>query len=108
MRRHLTLFAAALVLLAATGVATAATAPAATTAAATAIGASSATLNGTVTPNGSATTWYFEYGTSTGYGSKTAIGNAGSGTKPTNVSKSISGLTAGTTYHFRLDATNAG
>ena len=31
--------------------------------------AHSATLNGSVTPNGQATTWYFEYGTSTAYGS---------------------------------------
>jgi hypothetical protein len=82
--------------------------PSVTTDAATSVTASSATLRGSIIPNGQATTWTFEYGTSTGYGSKTAVGNAGSGTKPTNVSKSISGLTAGTVYHFRLDATNAG
>ena len=39
-----------------------------------------ATVTGTVNPNGQATTWYVEYGTSTSYGSRTASQNAGSGT----------------------------
>jgi len=80
--------------------------PAVTTGSATSVTASSARLAGSIIPNGQATTWIFEYGTSTGYGSKTPVGNAGSGSKSTNVAKSISDLTAGTTYHFRLDATN--
>ena len=36
-------------------------------------------MSGTVNPNGQATTWWVEYGTSTSYGSKTANVNAGSG-----------------------------
>ena len=35
------------------------------TGAASSIGLTSAKLNGTVTPNGQATSWYFEFGTST-------------------------------------------
>ena len=39
---------------------------------ATAITSTSATVNGTVNPEGQATTYYFEYGTTTSYGSQTA------------------------------------
>jgi len=39
----------------------------------------SATLNGTVNPNGLGTTYYFGYGTSTSYGSVTGLRNAGLG-----------------------------
>src|SRR5712691_11433943 len=102
-----TVLAAAIALLAVTGVAAAATAPAATTAAASAVAATSATLNGTVNPNGEATTWYFEYGTSTHYGTKTTTQNAGSGTSAVSVSAPVSGLKTGQLYHFRLVATSA-
>ena len=46
--------------------------------------------DGTVTANGQATTWYFEYGTSTSYGSKTAEKNAGAGTSTASVSGPVS------------------
>ena len=40
-----------------------------------------ATLTGSVDPKGHSTSWYFEYGTSTTYGTKTASNrSAGSGT----------------------------
>ncbi len=68
-----------------------------------------ATIAGSVNPNGQATTYHFEYGTTTGYGS-TAPGppepSAGSGTSAQPESTSISGLAANTTYHFRIVATN--
>ena len=74
---------------------------------ASSIAPTSATLNGTVAANGQATTWYFEYGTSMSYGSKTAAKSAGSGTSTVKVSASLTRLRAATTYHFRLVATNA-
>ena len=77
------------------------------TGSASSIGLTSAKLNGTVTPNGQATSWYFEYGTSTSYGSKTSAKNAGSGTSAVNVAASLTGLRRTTTYHYRLVATNA-
>jgi phosphodiesterase/alkaline phosphatase D-like protein len=82
--------------------------PSVTTLAASSVGASTATLNGTVDPNGLATTYHFEYGTSTSYGSQSPAvdASAGSGSSPVPVSTSLSGLTPGTTYHFRLVATN--
>jgi hypothetical protein len=67
----------------------------------------SARLNGSVNPNGLATSWYFEYGTTTRYGARTRTGNAGNGTRPVNASVALSGLRAATTYHFRLVAKNA-
>src|SRR5256885_1443570 len=99
---------AGLVLLSAVaGEAIAASAPTAITGPVRAIGPTSATVTGTVNPNGQATSWYFEYGTTTGYGSKTATGNAGSGTSNVSVSAPLAGLAPGTTYHYRLVATSS-
>jgi hypothetical protein len=78
--------------------------PTAVTGASSAVAATSATLNGTVNPNGQATSWYFEYGTTTAYGSTTPSKNAGSGTASVKVAASVSSLASGTTYHFRLVA----
>jgi Divergent InlB B-repeat domain len=68
-----------------------------------------ATVSGTVNPNGAATTCTFEYGTSTSYGSSAPCGSApGSGTSGVTASAALSGLAGGTTYHYRIDASNAG
>jgi streptogramin lyase len=80
--------------------------PYAVTGMATGIGKTEATLTGTVNPNGVETKYYFEYGTTTSYGTKTAEVSDGSGTSNVEVSKSITGLTAGTRYDFRIVATN--
>src|SRR5581483_3817385 len=82
------------------------TPPVATTSSATSISASSATLNGTVDPNSRDTSYYFEYGTSTSYGTKTAVKSAGPASSPQSESVSINGLQAGHTYHFRIVATS--
>jgi hypothetical protein len=91
------------------GVASAAVAaePTAITGAVTSLGATTATVSGTVNAGGQATTWWVEYGTSTSYGSRTAAASAGSGTSNTQVSASFSGLSPGTTYHYRVVASNA-
>jgi hypothetical protein len=81
--------------------------PAAVTAQASSLAPTSARLNGRLTPNGLATSWYFEYGTSTRYGSRTATRNAGKGTRLVNVRFGLSRLRPGTTYHYRLVASNA-
>lgn len=83
-------------------------APTVTTVAASGISSSGATLNGTVNPNGSSTTAYFEYGATTNYGSSTPVQNIPTGTALVNVSAPLSGLTSGATYHYRLVAGNAG
>jgi hypothetical protein len=88
------------------GIFTTSAAPGAVTGSARSVTTTSATLTGTVDPNGRATTWYVEYGTSTGYGSRTATRSAGSGTTARNVSASVSGLIPGRVYHYRLVATS--
>jgi len=81
-------------------------APVATTGIADAITQTTADLNGTVDPNGSLTTYHFEYGTSAAYGLTTPETPIGDGADPLPVKASISGLTRDTTYHYRLVATN--
>lgn len=85
-------------------------APTVATTAATSPAVDSATLNGTVNPNGQATTYWFEYGTTIAYGSQTPLvpASAGSGAGALPFSAVASGLTRGTTYHYRIVATSAG
>jgi hypothetical protein len=80
--------------------------PQVVTGAASGVTPTTATLNGTVNPSGRATSWYFEYGTSTSYGTKTSAKNAGSGTSAVTVSAPVTSLSSGRTYHFRLVATS--
>jgi len=87
---------------------TSVTPPTVTTGPATSATGRSATLNGTVNPNGSSTTYFFQYGTSTSYGSTTSSINAGSGNSDVSAALSIRGLSSNTTYHYRLVATNSG
>jgi phosphodiesterase/alkaline phosphatase D-like protein len=54
------------------GLLTTSAAPQVVTGTATSVTTSSATLNGTVNPSSRATSWYFDYGTSTSYGKQTA------------------------------------
>lgn len=85
-----------------------ASAPTVTTQPASSVGQASATLNGTVNPNGSSTTVWFEYGLSASYGSSTSGASAGSGSSTVPFNSSLSGLDCGRTYHFRARATNSG
>jgi len=81
--------------------------PAVATQPASSLAETGATLNGLVNPNGSETKIYFEYGTTTSYGSKTTEVSAGSGSVAIEKSQPISGLKANTVYHYRIVATNA-
>jgi hypothetical protein len=84
--------------------------PAAVTGAASTVGEGDATLNATVNPNGGPlSVCRFEYGTSSAYGSSVPCGASGQdGDSPVAVSGAVVGLTADTTYHFRVLASNAG
>ena len=83
-------------------------APTATTQAACCLSSTGATLNGTVNANNTSTTVTFEYGTTISYGQTvTATQSPVTGNSNTNVSVGITGLTAGTTYHFRVKAVNS-
>ena len=59
-------------------------------------------------PNGFSTGYYFEYGTTSSYGSSTAPGDAGAGTATIAVYATLNGLTPGTTYHYRVVAVRGG
>jgi len=83
------------------------TSPTVNTGSATSVTDSSAALNGTVNPNGSSTTYYFQYGTTTSYGAITSSTSAGSGTSNVSAIEPVSGLTCNTTYHYRLVSTNS-
>jgi len=86
---------------------TGALAPTVTTDAASGIGATGATLNGTVNPHNDSTTVTFEYGTTVAYGTTvTADQSPVTGNSDTLVSKGITGLTANTTYHYRVVGQN--
>jgi hypothetical protein len=69
--------------------------------AATNVNVESATLGATVNAAGGAVGYHFEWGTTPGYGSRSAAGSAAAGSA---VSTSLTGLLPGTTYHWRLVA----
>jgi hypothetical protein len=69
---------------------------------------SSAILYGNVNPNGLATGYVFQYGTSTGYGGQTPLAPAGNGTISIRLSQTVTGLQPGTTYHYRIVAVSPG
>jgi hypothetical protein len=70
----------------------------------------SATLSGTVTPNGLATQYHFEYGLTSSYGTNVPVPKGSLGSNlftPQSVAQTVGGLLPGTTYHYRLVVTNA-
>jgi sugar lactone lactonase YvrE len=84
--------------------------PIVTTGSASGVTANSATLNGSVNPNGSSTTAYFQWGTSTAYGNSvpTPAFSCGSANNTIGVSaQNLSGFASSTTYHYRLLANNS-
>ena len=82
-------------------------APSAATGSATSVGPYQATLGASINPNSVETTYYFQYGTTTGYGSTTSESSAGHGTSAVGVNKTITGLDPVTTYYFRAVAESA-
>lgn len=69
---------------------------------------SGATVSGIVNPNGAATSYWFQYGTTTSYGGQTSSASAGSGLAGVAVEAQLTGLSPATTYHYRLVAQNPG
>jgi len=80
--------------------------PVVTTNPRTLVASFSATLNGSLDPHGLTTSVHFQYGTTTSYGLTTAP-QSQSGNTYRNISANISSLSASTTYHFRIVATNS-
>ncbi len=76
--------------------------PIVTTEPATSMTANSATLNGTVNPNGVNANYYFQYGQSASYGLRTSATDVLSNSDTVSVNVIVTGLEAGTEYHSRL------
>jgi hypothetical protein len=83
-------------------------APGASTGDATGISSNGATVSGSVSPVGVATSYLVEFGTTTAYGHSTAAFSVGSGIGTASVKVMLSGLAPQTTYHYRLVAMSAG
>ncbi len=107
MRHRAKIGGLALLLTLATSASASAASPTVTTVSATAIGQKSATLRADVDPHGKATTYAFQFGTSSAYGSQTGNHAAGAGTVVKRVTLKLSGLTPGVRYHYRVIASNA-
>jgi hypothetical protein len=82
-------------------------APAVVTEPAGGVTATGVSLAGKVNAHGCATSYRFEYGTSTAYGSATPEVAAGSGTRSILAAASLSGLSPRTVFHFRIVAVSA-
>ncbi|WP_395052416.1 LamG-like jellyroll fold domain-containing protein [Flavobacterium sp.] len=81
--------------------------PTITNVSATNIGNTTATINYTVNANNAATTTEIRYGTSPGGTLQTQTGGNASGTTPTLLSVSLTGLTPNTTYDYNVWAFNS-
>jgi hypothetical protein len=81
--------------------------PSVTTGSATSLSATTESLSGQVNPNGTETTYYFEYGTTSSFGATSPVTDAGGGQQPLSVTANVSGLSPGVTYDFALVATSA-
>jgi hypothetical protein len=82
--------------------------PGAVTGVASAVGKTTATLTGTVVTQSETTGWIFQYGTTTAYGLQSTMGLATASPTPTPVAFTLTGLSPGTTFHYRLVAEHDG
>jgi len=107
MKQKLSIAAAVLVVVGVlAGSAAAASSPAVVTGGTSSVQQTSAVIKGTVNPNGSETTYAFDWGFTPAYGFASAPRLAGHGTAAVAVQATASGLTPGTVYHYRLIAVN--
>jgi hypothetical protein len=80
-------------------------APLVSTGAASEVSQNEATISGTLDGQGLETTYEFDLGTGTGYGTR-VFGDAGYYPGPQTFTLTLQGLAPGVTYHYRLQATN--
>ncbi len=84
--------------------------PAVGTGGVTAVGYETATLNGSIAPEGSDTSYYYQYGPTKAYGGQTPLAQITAlpvGARAVRVSAAVKGLAPLTVYHYRLVAVNA-
>jgi virginiamycin B lyase len=80
--------------------------PSASTDAASGVSPAAATLHGAIDPKGGPTSAWFEWGTTTTYGQRTAPQDMGDNEGPEIAIAALGGLRASTTYHYRVVAVN--
>ncbi|MFZ1154605.1 MAG: hypothetical protein WAN93_06845, partial [Solirubrobacteraceae bacterium] len=68
------------------------------------VGSEDAILSGTINPHDTEVMYYFEYGLTSGYGTRTPQVSAGSGGGDVEASQPIGALLPGASYHYRLVA----
>jgi hypothetical protein len=78
--------------------------PVVTTGAAGAVGQNTATITGSVSSQGQATSYGFEIGSGAGYGEPMGRGTLSVGEE--GIALALNGLQPGTTYHYRVEASN--
>jgi hypothetical protein len=77
-----------------------------TTQDASSVSPTNATLNALVNPNGGLTAAWFQWGATTNYASASTTNIIPAGSSSIPASMVVAGLVPGTTYHFRILATN--
>jgi hypothetical protein len=82
--------------------------PTASTGGAGPVTPTTALLHGTVDPNGHATTYFFQFGTTSLYGTNSGTQSAGSGQSAISITAGIGGLVPNTLYHYRIVAQYSG
>jgi hypothetical protein len=82
--------------------------PTSVTGIASPIGNTTATLSGMVNPNGEDTHGWFQYGTSSTLAGATTsvLQDVGSGTTTLSITSNLTGLSSGTTYYYRTEASS--
>jgi hypothetical protein len=88
------------------GVALAASSPTVATGSSSNATNTSVVLHAIVNPNGSSAGYQFNYGPTSAYGLSTTTRSAGGGSKPVSVQTTLTGLTPGTVYDYRVVALN--
>jgi hypothetical protein len=84
----------------------AASSPTATTGAASSVGDTSAVLHARINPNGVQTGYVLDYGPTAALGAVSVSHSTGHGTKGVDVTTSVAGLTPGSPYYYRIQATS--
>jgi hypothetical protein len=102
IRRAVVALTAVATLLALAALPASAATPGAKTGAAAAFSTTTALLTGTVYTGDEPSSWEFQFGTTTSYGSTTSLGTLPASNSPNNVSATLTQLLPGTTYHYRL------
>jgi len=98
---------ATLAALAAPAGAQAASAPAISTGPAQLVSYATATLTGSIDPQGEDSSYFFQIGPTRAYGAQSGVADAGAGVHSVHVSLPVAGLQPLTKYHFRLIAINS-